>query len=138
MNANIAIPFSNGEVFPHFGRCTRFKLYTIADDQVVSSEEKEAGDVGHEDLALWLLQQGVNVVVCGDIGPGAFGALVAAGIIPLAGVSGSADVAIAQLIAGTLVAMGGATCGGHGGGCGGAQGGGCGGCHCHGGFCGGH
>lgn len=139
MNAHIAIPYSDGEIFQHFGKSTQFKLYVIEDDRIVSSEVKETGGVGHEDLALWLLTQGVQAVICGNIGPGAQGALVAAGIVPLAGVTGSADTAVDQLVAGTLVAMNGATCGGHGGGCGG-HGGGCGGScgHCHGGACGAH
>ena len=132
MNTHIAIPYADGEIFPHFGKSTQFKIYAIEDDKVVSADVRETGGIGHEDLGIWLLTQGVKAVVCGGIGPGALGALVAAGITPLAGVSGSADEAIEKLLAGTLQVAQSATCGGHGGGCAGSCG------HCHGGACGGH
>lgn len=132
MNAKIAIPVSDGEVFPHFGKASRFKIYTIEEDRVANAEVLEAGEKRHDDLALWLVFQGVNAVICDNIGPGAQGALVGAGIQPLAGVSGVADEVIAELLAGTLAAVATPTCGGHGGHCGhhgGCHGGCCGGCH---------
>lgn len=127
MNARIAIPFADGNVFRHFGKSTQFKIYTIADDKVTASETVGTDGTGHEALGLWLLRNGVNAVICGDIGPGALGALAAAGIAALAGVEGPADDAIAKLLAGTLEASPAANCGHHaGGGCGSH---GCGGCH---------
>ena len=139
MNATIAIPVEGNEIFQHFGKATKFKIYTIANDAVTASEvcspevrihEEGHGCGAHEDLALWLLMHGVNAVLCGNIGPGAQGALMAAGIIALAGVSGAADEAVGKLIAGTLEALRTANCGHHGG-CGGKCGGHCG----HGGCC---
>ena len=129
MNACIAIPYENGNVFQHFGKATTFKIYTIENDAVVKSEIKDTEGAGHEELGLWLVWQGVNAVICGGIGPGAMGALAGAGIPAVAGVEGSADDAVAKLIAGTLVTASEPTCGGHAhGGCGGH----CGGCHgCH-------
>ena len=131
MNARIAVPYSEGQVFQHFGKATQFKIYTIDDEKVVSSEFADSEGKTHEDLALWLVFKGVNAVLCGNIGPGALGALAGCGIVALAGVSGDADEAVGKLIAGTLVTTRQANCGGHGGSCGG---GGChGGCHgcCH-------
>lgn len=135
MNAKIAIPYSEGTVFQHFGRATQFKIYTIESGKVVSDEVVDTEGTGHEDLALWLVWHAVDAVLCGDVGPGMQGALAAAGIQFLAGVEGSADEAVEKLLAGTLVGQTTATCGGHGGGCGG-HGGGCGG-HCGHGGCGG-
>jgi len=134
MNARIAIPFAEDRIFPHFGKSTQFKIYTIEEDRIVSAEVLATDGAGHEILGLWLVQHGVNAVICGNIGPGALGALRAAGIPACAGVEGSPDDAIAHLLAGTLVAAETPTCPGHGGGC---HGGGChGGCHggggCHG------
>ena len=34
----IAVPFSNGEVFQHFGHTENFKLYEIEAGQIVSSQ----------------------------------------------------------------------------------------------------
>ena len=137
MNATIAVPVEGDQVFQHFGKARTFKIYTIENDTVVNSEVGEAEGAAHEEVVLWLLTHGVNAVICGNIGPGAQGALMAAGIIALAGVEGAADEAVAKLVDGTLEALQNLpNCGHHGhGGCGG---GGCGG-HCgHGGGCGGH
>lgn len=132
MNATIAIPHENGRIFQHFGKAAQFKIYTIENGEVVATRIEDVGGVGHEELGLWLVQRGVAAVVCGNVGPGAQGALTAAGIALLAGVEGPADDAIAKLLAGTLVASGSANCG-HSPGEGGC-GGGCGHCHgrCHG------
>jgi len=132
MNATIAIPVENEQIFQHFGQATKFKIYTIKDDGVRYAEVVDTEGVGHEEIALWLLVHQVQIVVCGGIGPGAQGALYAAGIMTLAGVEGSADEAIAKVIDGTIEAQQAATCNHHtGGGCGGHCGGHCG----HGGCC---
>ena len=131
MNARIAVPYSEGQVFQHFGKATQFKIYTIDDEKVISSEVVQTENKSHEDLALWFVFQGVNAVLCGNIGAGMLGALAGCGIVALAGVSGDADEAVRKLIAGTLETTQQANCAGHGGSCGG---GGChGGCHgcCH-------
>jgi predicted Fe-Mo cluster-binding NifX family protein len=83
---------------------------------VASSEVLDAVGTGHGDLALWLVRHSVEAVVCGGIGPGAQGALAAAGIAVFAGVDGAADEAARRLVAGELSPTGGATCCGHGGG----------------------
>ena len=130
MNATIAIPVEEDQIFQHFGKATRFRIYKIEDDAVKSAETCDTGGVGHEDLALWLVTHGVNAVICGGIGPGAMGALAGAGVVALAGVEGAADEAVAKLIDGTLeVLQNIATCGHHHGGCGGHCAGHCG--HCH-------
>ena len=135
MNARIAVPYADGEIFQHFGKSTQFKIYTIDDEKIVSSEVVQTENKSHEDLALWFVFQGVNAVLCGNIGAGMQGALAGCGIVALAGVEGAADEAVAKLIAGTLVTTQEANCPGHGGGCGGGCHGG--GCHggCHGGGC---
>lgn len=133
MNATIAIPVEGAKIFQHFGKATKFKLYVIEGDAVKSSMEYDTEGTGHEELALWLVMHGVNAVICGGIGPGAQGALMAAGVVALAGVEGSADEAIAKLLDGTLEALRNlSSCPGHSGsGCGGHCGGHCG----HGGCC---
>ena len=63
MNARIAVPYSEGQVFRHFGKATQFKIYTIDDEKVVSSEVVQTENKSHEDLALWFVFQGVNAVL---------------------------------------------------------------------------
>ncbi|MGN0846506.1 MAG: NifB/NifX family molybdenum-iron cluster-binding protein [Kiritimatiellia bacterium] len=131
MDTQIAVPYSDGQIFQHFGRTTQFKIYKIEAGKVASAEIIDTEGTGHEDLALWLVWHGVNGVICGNVGPGMQGALAGAGIRLFAGVEGAADEAVEKFLAGTLVTADVATCGGghHGGECGGHCGHGCGGCH---------
>ena len=134
MNPRIAVPYADGQVFQHFGKAVQFKIYSVEDGKIVSSEIVSTENKSPEDLALWFVFQGVNAVLCGNMGPGMQGALAGCGIVALAGVEGAADEAVAKLLDGTLVTTRTANCPGHGGGCGGGCGGHCGGgCHggCH-------
>lgn len=136
MNATIAIPVENDNIFEHFGKATKFKIYTIENDKVVDNVVAETEGGGHEAVGLWLVMRGVNAVICGRIGPGSLGALAAAGIPALMGIEGNADEAIEKFLAGKLTASDEPNCGGHhGGSCSSGCsshgcGSGCGGC-CH-------
>ncbi len=129
MNTRIAIPHEDGNIFQHFGKFAEFKIYTIADGKVAMSEVVKADSAGHEALGLWLIMRGVTVVICGGIGPGAQGALRAAGIQMFPGVEGAADDAVQKFLAGELVQQHAATCHFHAGGCGAHACGTCHGCH---------
>ena len=134
MNAIIAIPYFEGNIFEHFGKSEQFKIYTIENGRVAASEVAATDGTGHDAVGLWLVMRGVNAVICGNIGPAALGGLAAAGIMALAGVDGSCDEAIEKFLKGELLPAKSANCGHHShGGCHGSCGGSCGGCHgsCH-------
>ena len=133
----MAVPFSNGEVFQHFGHTEIFKLYEIQDGQVASIDIVETNGSGHEALAGLLADLSVNVLVCGGIGDGAQTALTAAGIEICSGAKGDADNAVSAYLRGELQSAG-VNCDYHhdheeGEGCGSHCGGGCSGCGggCH-------
>ena len=98
----IAIPYENGMVFQHFGHTEQFKLYEVADGKIVREEVVDTNGSGHGALAGFLMQRGVDTLICGGIGGGAQMALAAAGIKLYGGVSGSADAAVEALLAGNL------------------------------------
>lgn len=136
----IAVTYENGQVFQHFGRTEAFKIYTVEDGAVVSSEIFSSNGTGHEALAGLLAENGIDVIICGGMGAGAQEALQEAGIDIFAGAEGDADAAVASYLKGELVNSG-VNCDHHheheegeAGGCGGHCGGGCGGCSggCHG------
>ena len=102
----IAVPFSNGEVFQHFGHTESFKLYEIEANQVVGSEIIDTNGSGHEALAGFLTELSVNVLLCGGIGGGAQAALSAAGIEICSGAVGDADAAVQAYLNGELVSAG--------------------------------
>ena len=110
----IAVAYENGEVFQHFGHTQAFKFYDCRDGRVESSRVEDTGGSGHEALALYLRDRGVEALICGGIGAGAQNALAAAGIALYAGVTGDADRAVEELLAGTLRYSAGANCSHHG------------------------
>ena len=57
---------------------------------------------GHGALAGFLMQHGVDTLICGGIGGGAQAALAEAGIKLYGGVSGEADAAVSALLSGNL------------------------------------
>lgn len=111
---NIAVTYDNGSVFQHFGHTEEFKVYTVEDGKVVSSQIVSSDGQGHGALAGLLSTKGIDALICGGIGGGAISALSDYGIKVYAGVSGSADEAVSQLLAGTLKYMSEANCNHHG------------------------
>ncbi len=98
----IAVTYDQGMVFPHFGHTEQFKIYNIKAGEVVSSEIAATNGAGHCALASFLLEQGVEVLICGGIGLGAINSLKEAGIEVFPGVMGEADMVVEDYIAGIL------------------------------------
>ena len=129
----IAVPYSDGEVFQHFGHTENFKLYEVESGLVVSSEIIDTNGSGHEALANFLAGLSVSVLLCGGIGAGAQAALADAGIEICSGAQGDADAAVIAYLNGELTSAG-VNCDHHHDhdsedGCGCGCSGGCGGCH---------
>ena len=102
----IAVTYENGEVFQHFGKTETFKIYEVLYSQVVSTEVIGTDGTGHEALAGYLADKGVDVVICGGMGGGAQAALLEAGIAAISGATGSADEAVAAFLRGELQSQG--------------------------------
>ncbi|MBR4164100.1 MAG: FKBP-type peptidyl-prolyl cis-trans isomerase [Solobacterium sp.] len=98
----IAVTYENGTVFQHFGRTQNFKIYEIENNQIISDEVIGNNGIGHEALADYLKEFGVEVLICGGMGQGAQNALAQAGIEVYAGAQGDADEAVKAYLAGTL------------------------------------
>lgn len=99
----IAVTYENGQVFQHFGHCAQFKLYTVEDKKIVSSEVVDTNGSGHGALAGFLAEKNVNSLICGGIGGGARTALAEKNISIYPGVTGSADSCAEALLNGTLI-----------------------------------
>ena len=98
----IAVTFENGNIFQHFGHTERFKVYDIEDGKVVISAVVNTNGSGHGALAEILKNGGVDKLICGGTGAGARQALAKAGIELYGGVSGDADKAVNDFLAGSL------------------------------------
>ena len=98
----IAVPYENGNIFQHFGRSEAFKFYDVDGGAVTAAAVVSTNGSGHGALAGFLMQRGVDTLICGGIGGGAQMALAEAGIKLYGGVSGEADAAVAALLVGHL------------------------------------
>ena len=108
----IAVTYENGQIFQHFGHTEQFKLYETADGKIVHVEVVDTNGSGHGALAGFLMQNGVDTLICGGIGGGAQVALANAGITLCSGVSGNTDKAVEAYLRGELTSAG-ATCSHH-------------------------
>ncbi len=120
----IAVTYENGQIFQHFGHTEQFKIYDVEDGKIVSSEVVSTNGQGHGALAEVLNALQADTLICGGIGGGAQNALAAAGIRLYGGVTGDADAAVEELLAGNLAYIPDVQCshhegGHHGGDCGG-------------------
>jgi len=136
----IAVTYENEQIFQHFGRTEKFKIYDVDNGKVVYTAVVDTNGQGHGALASVLNNLKADALICGGIGGGAQMALAQAGIRLYGGVSGACDAAVKALIEGNLGynpdvrcnhhahehGEGGHTCGDHG--CGSHN---CGGHGCH-------
>lgn len=109
----VAVTYENGNIFQHFGHTENFKIYDIENNEIKESIVVSTNGQGHGALGNFLVENNIDAIICGGIGGGAQQVLSAAGIKIHAGVIGSADEAVAQLIAGSLVYQKEANCSHH-------------------------
>lgn len=102
----IAVTYDNGKVFGHFGHTEQFKVYEVEDEKVIDSKVVGTDGAGHEALASFLFEGGIDVLICGGIGAGAQAALEEAGIKLCSGATGDADDAVEKYLAGELTSAG--------------------------------
>ena len=120
----IAIPCENGEVMQHFSRAQEFNIYSIEDIKPVEKETVRFDEADHNKAARGLKDKGVDLIICGSIGPEARNAVEDAHMLLISGVSGEADQAVDRFLDGSLELMTGddGAAGGCGSGCGGSCG----------------
>ena len=114
----VAVAYDNGEIYGHFGHCETFAVYEYGEYVHECSKTLiETGDRrGHEAMAELMREQGVDAVICGNMGGEAKALLRSYGIVPVAGYSGDADTAADLLVTGQLPVTpggGGCSCGGN-------------------------
>ncbi len=109
----IAVTYQDGRVFQHFGHTKSFKLYDVEDGRITGAAVVDTQGSGHGALAGFLKRHGVDTLICGGIGEGAKNALAGENIALYGGVSGGADRAAEDLLAGRLSFDPDAACGHH-------------------------
>ena len=109
----LAVTYENGQIFQHFGHTEQFKIYEVADGKIVSEEVVDTNGSGHGALAGFLMQHGVEALICGGIGGGAKMALAQKNIAVFGGVTGETRKVVEDYLAGTLVFNANAECADH-------------------------
>jgi len=102
VNMKVAVATQNNMVAGHFGKCEEYTIYEIEDSKIVNKQTLNTKDHGHSMLPPYLKENGVNVVICGGMGKGAYDALVARDMKVYVGPQGDIDEVIALLLRGKL------------------------------------
>jgi predicted Fe-Mo cluster-binding NifX family protein len=90
----VAIPTRNGKIDDHFGHCESYTIYTIGDNKQVAdveSFEAPAGCGCKSGVAQILANKGVDNMLAGNMGEGAFQTLQYFGIKVVRGCSGNPE-----------------------------------------------
>jgi predicted Fe-Mo cluster-binding NifX family protein len=102
INMNIAAPNESGNIAEHFGQTKQFAITTVKEGRVIEKNIIDMPGDGHDALALSLMQNNVQLLICGGIGAHAKKALNAAGITIVSGANGDIDQAVKNYILGKL------------------------------------
>lgn len=100
----VAVPVEmDGETInPHFGHSNYFRVYTIADNEVVTVKLVQ-NKAEHHKIATYLKSIGVDVIIAGSIGEGNLEDVEGCAMKLYRGISGNADAAVREFILGDLV-----------------------------------
>ena len=102
INMKVAVATHNNKVAGHFGKCEEYTIFDIENSKVVNKQTLNTKDNGHSKLPPYLKEHGVNVVICGGMGQGAYDALVARDMKVYVGPQGDIYEVIEKLIKGQL------------------------------------
>lgn len=100
----IAIPTKNNQVDDHFGHCDYFTVVTVEDNKVISSEKVDSGNSCgcKSNIVNTLKEQGVDTMLAGNMGQGAFNKINASQIKVVRGCSGEIDTVLSEYLAGNI------------------------------------
>ena len=71
MKKKIAIPTSEGALFPHFGKAPQVTIFDVEEGKVVNKEIMTSPEHAHGAMPRFLQGLGVTDVLCGGLGAGA-------------------------------------------------------------------
>jgi predicted Fe-Mo cluster-binding NifX family protein len=101
----VAIPTYSGKVDDHFGHCEYFTVYTVNNEKEITNEESFASPNGcgcKSDIVEKLSNDGVKVMLAGNIGGGAVNKLSSHGIAVVRGCSGDIKNVLNEWLKGNI------------------------------------
>jgi len=104
----IALPSRDNLIDSHFGHCEYFTVYTINDEKIIHEETipSPSGCGCKSNIASVLAENGVTLMLAGNMGDGAVTVLNNSGIEVIRGCSGSIKEVALSWISGTLTDSG--------------------------------
>ena len=105
----IAIPTRDSVVDDHFGHCENYTIFTIGEDGKIKARETLPSPSGcgcKSNIASVFKQQGVTVMLAGNMGAGALNVLGSHGIMVYRGCSGDVQKVAEAYLAGTITDSG--------------------------------
>jgi len=101
----IALPSNQNQIDEHFGHCEYFTVFTVDEKKKILLEEKITSPAGcgcKSNIAQTLADQGVKLMLAGNMGQGAVQVLNSHGIDVLRGCSGGVKDVVESWLAGNL------------------------------------
>jgi predicted Fe-Mo cluster-binding NifX family protein len=100
----IAIPTKNNQVDDHFGHCEYFTVFAIENNKIIEKENVPSlqGCGCKSNIIFDLKEKGVELMLAGNMGQGAFDKLVSANINVIRGCRGSIDSTIESYLKGGI------------------------------------
>jgi predicted Fe-Mo cluster-binding NifX family protein len=100
----IAVPVNKGNVNEHFGHSEDFAVFTISTENTIESmmPVTSEGCGCRSGIAEILAEQGVSVLLAGNIGAGAITHLNESGIEVVRGCNGQVDNVVVEFLKGTI------------------------------------
>ena len=111
----VAVPTREGKVDDHFGHCESYTIYTIGDDKNIADTESFVAPVGcgcKSGVAEILAKKGVDNMLAGNMGEGAFQTLQYYGIKVIRGCNGNTKDVLTEWLKNNITDSG-ATCHSH-------------------------
>ncbi len=104
----IAVPTKDGCVDNHFGHCDHYTIYNIEDKQILDSvtHPSPKGCGCKSGIAAELRTMGVEVMLSGSMGEGAFQKLSSEGIKVIRGCSGDVNAVVKGYLTGFILDSG--------------------------------
>ena len=110
----IAIPTTDGMLFPHFGHASQFTFVTIEDGKVTDKEVKDAPEHAHGVAPRFVMDNNATEVIAGGMGAMPVNMLMEAGVeVHIGAPVLPVDEIISMYLEGTLTYSGANPCEGH-------------------------
>lgn len=105
----IAVPTRGDIVDDHFGHCEAYSVFTIDNDKNIENAELYPSPQGcgcKSNIASLLQEEGVTVMLAGNMGAGALNVLTGHGIKVYRGCSGNASKVVQDFLDGKIIDSG--------------------------------